>query len=249
MQMRYFMQLSYDGTPFCGWQIQPEVLSVQATIEHALATLLRQPTPLTGCGRTDTGVHAREFFAHFDAEADWDTSACAAFAYKLNCILPDEISIARIFPVEPDAHARFDAVERTYRYYIATHKNAFNFAYSYLFLKPLAIDKMNEAAALLIETEDFTSFSKLHTQVNNNRCKVRTAFWRREGELLIFEITANRFLRNMVRAVVGTLMQVGEGKISIEEFKRIIEQKDRCAAGASVPARALFLEKVRYAFV
>lgn len=249
MSVRYFMQLSYDGTHFCGWQVQPDAPSVQETIEQALATLLRKPTSLMGCGRTDTGVHAREFFAHFDAETDWDSAACTNFAYKLNCILPSAISIARIFPVAPDAHARFDAVERTYRYYISTHKNAFNFAHSYLFLKPLDVDKMNEAAEILLATEDFTSFSKLHTQVNNNRCEVRSAFWKREGDLLIFEITANRFLRNMVRAIVGTLMQVGEGKLSLEEFRQVIGRKDRCAAGASVPAHALFLEKVRYTFV
>lgn len=241
--MRYFIELSYNGTPFCGWQIQPDRQTVQGVIESALSHLLHEQTALTGCGRTDTGVHARHYFAHFETEQQVDT---ARLTQKLNSFLPKEIAISRIFPVADDLHARFSAKARTYKYYVALTKDAFQFHYSYRIFVPLDIERMNEAAEVLLRTEDFTSFSKLHTQVNNNRCRVTEAKWEMEDGLLVFTITADRFLRNMVRAVVGTLLQVGKGRITLEEFQRIIEKMDRCAAGDSVPAHALFLHQVRY---
>lgn len=241
--MRYFIELSYNGTPFCGWQVQPDRKTVQGEMERALTLLLREEIAVTGCGRTDTGVHAKEFFAHFETEQNIDTQHLAR---KLNSFLPQEIAIKRIFAVADDLHARFSATARTYHYFVALQKEAFRFHYSYRIFVPLNVEKMNEAARLLIDTEDFTSFSKLHTQVNNNRCKVKEAVWEECDGLLRFRITADRFLRNMVRAIVGTLLQVGKGSITVEDFQDIINQKDRCSAGDSVPANALFLAKVEY---
>lgn len=241
--MRYFIEMAYNGTPFSGWQVQPGQSTVQGVLENALTLLLREPVAVTGCGRTDTGVHARQFFAHFDTQLAFDPDRLAD---KLNSFLPKEIAIYRIFPVKDDLHARFSAVARTYRYYVAPHKECFRFPYTCREFHPLDVAKMNEAAAILLRTVDFTSFSKLHTQVNNNNCKVTEAKWREEDGLLVFTITADRFLRNMVRAVVGTLLKVGRGKLSVEEFEQIVERKDRCAAGDSAPAHALFLERVVY---
>ena len=241
--MRYFMELGYNGAPFFGWQVQPGKETVQGCIENALSLLLREEVSVTGCGRTDTGVNARQFFAHFETEQQIDLQKLTD---KLNSFLPKEIAIYRIFPVEEGLHARFSAVSRTYKYYVAVTKNPFNFHYSYRIFQKLDVAKMNEAATMLLETNDFTSFSKLHTQVNNNLCHVTEARWAMEDGVLVFTITADRFLRNMVRAVVGTLLQVGKGKITLEEFKAIIARKDRCAAGDSVPAHALFLERVVY---
>lgn len=246
--MRYFIQLAYNGTPFFGWQRQPQQISVQEVIEDCLSKLLHEPIAIVGCGRTDTGVHAKEFYAHFDVAADLEEAACAELVRRLNSFLPKEIVVFKMFAVSAAAHARFDATARTYRYYLNTTKNPFTAALAYPFFLPLDIDKMNEAAAILLRTQDFTSFSKVHTQVNNNICHVTTAFWQRRGEQLVFEITANRFLRNMVRAIVGTLLQVGTGKLSIKDFEAIIERKDRCSAGMSVPAKALFLEQVEFDF-
>ena len=241
--MRYFMELGYNGAPFFGWQVQPGRETVQGCIENSLSLLLREEVAVTGCGRTDTGVNARQFFAHFETEQPVDT---ARLTDKLNSFLPKEIAIYRIFPVEEGMHARFSAVSRTYKYYVAVTKNPFNFHFSYRIFQKLDVEKMNEAAAILLETSDFTSFSKLHTQVNNNLCRVTEARWEMEDGALVFTVTADRFLRNMVRALVGTLLQVGKGKITVGEFKAIIARKDRCAAGDSVPAHALFLENVRY---
>ena len=241
--MRYFMELGYNGAPFFGWQVQPGKETVQGCIENALSLLLREEVAVTGCGRTDTGVNARQFFAHFETAQPIDA---ARLTDKLNSFLPKEIAIYRIFPVEEGMHARFSANARTYKYYVAVTKNPFNFHYSYRIFQKLDVAKMNEAAAVLLETSDFTSFSKLHTQVNNNLCRVTEAHWAMEDGVLVFTITADRFLRNMVRAVVGTLLQVGKEKITIEEFREIIACKDRCAAGDSVPAHALFLERVCY---
>lgn len=235
--------MAYNGTPFSGWQVQPGQSTVQGVLEHALTLLLREPVAVTGCGRTDTGVHARQFFAHFDTQLAFDPDRLAD---KLNSFLPKEIAIYRIFPVADDLHARFSAVSRTYRYYVAPHKECFRFPYTCRVFHPLDVAKMNEAAAILLRTVDFTSFSKLHTQVNNNNCKVTEAKWREEDGLLVFTITADRFLRNMVRAVVGTLLQVGKGSVTVEGFGQIVERKDRCAAGDSAPAHALFLERVEY---
>ena len=240
--MRYFMELGYNGAPFFGWQVQPGKETVQGCIENALSLLLREEISVTGCGRTDTGVNARQFFAHFETEQPIEPSRLTD---KLNSFLPKEIAIYRIFPVEEGMHARFSAVSRTYKYYVAVTKNPFNFHFSYRIFQKLDVEKMNEAAAILLETSNFTSFSKLHTQVNNNLCRVTEARWEMEDGVLVFTVTADRFLRNMVRALVGTLLQVGKGKITVGEFKAIIARKDRCAAGDSVPAHALFLENVR----
>ncbi len=252
--MRYFMRLAFNGTPFFGWQIQPKDISVQEVIENALTLLLmrpdedgqRQRIAITGCGRTDTGVHARDFTAHFDYTEELDENRRIQLVNKLNSFLPKEIVIFNIVPVADDAHARFDALDRTYRYYVNIRKDAFNFPYAHRVFEKLNVDKMNEAASLLLKNEDFTSFSKVHTQVNNMRCHVTHAQWVERDGQLVFEITANRFLRNMVRAIVGTLLLVGKGKLSVQDFQDIIEQKDRCKAGDSAPAHALFLEKVRY---
>lgn len=252
--MRYFMRLAFNGTPFFGWQIQPKNISVQEVIENALTLLLQQPSDdgqreriaITGCGRTDTGVHARDFVAHFDFSEELNEEQRLKLVNKLNSFLPKEIVIYAIEPVADDAHARFDAIDRTYRYYVNIRKDAFNFPYTHRIFEKLDMDKMNEAAQLLLKNEDFTSFSKVHTQVNNMRCHVTHAQWEQCDGQLVFTITANRFLRNMVRAIVGTLLLVGKGKISVQDFQDIIEQKDRCKAGDSAPAHALFLEKVRY---
>ena len=241
--MRYFMELGYNGAPFFGWQVQPGKETVQGCIENALSLLLREEVSVTGCGRTDTGVNARQFFAHFETEQQIDLQKLTD---KLNSFLPKEIAVYRIFPVEDGIHARFSATSRTYKYYVAVTKNPFNFHYSYRIFQKLDVAKMNEAATMLLETSDFTSFSKLHTQVNNNLCRVTEAHWAMEDGVLVFTVTADRFLRNMVRALVGTLLQVGKEKITVEEFKAIIDRKDRCAAGDSVPAHALFLERVVY---
>lgn len=253
--MRYFMRLAFNGTPFFGWQIQPKDISVQEVIENALTLLLQRPSEedgqreriaITGCGRTDTGVHARDFMAHFDFPEELSEDRRLQLVNKLNSFLPKEIVIYSIEPVADDAHARFDALDRTYRYYVNIRKDAFNFPYAHRVFEKLDVDKMNEAASMLLKNEDFTSFSKVHTQVNNMRCHVTHARWEQCDGQLVFTITANRFLRNMVRAIVGTLLLVGKGKISVQDFQDIIELKDRCKAGDSAPAHALFLEKVRY---
>lgn len=241
--MRYFIQLAYNGSPFFGWQIQPNLTTVQGVIENALHLLLREEISVTGCGRTDTGVHAKQFFAHFETEQNIDSQNLTD---KLNNFLPKEIAIEQIFSVANDMHARFSAISRTYKYYISTSKEPFNFHFSFRVYQKLDIEKMNQAADLLLHTEDFTSFSKLHTQVNNNICHVSEARWQNENGQLVFTITADRFLRNMVRAIVGTLLEVGKGKLTPLEFQQIINQKDRGKAGTSVPAHALFLENVRY---
>ena len=245
--MRYFLHLAYNGAPFFGWQVQPDHPSVQEVLERSLSLLLHQEhIAVTGCGRTDTGVHAADYYAHFELEETLDTEGLKRLRDQLNSFLPKEIAIFDIFPVKPRAHARFDAVERTYQYFVSIRKNPFTFQQRYFSFRTPDIKRMNEAAALLLENEDFTSFSKVHTQVNNFICHVTHAQWVLEGDDLVFTITANRFLRNMVRAIVGTLLDVGFGKLSVSDFQNIINQKDRCKAGISVPAGALFLTNVRY---
>jgi tRNA pseudouridine38-40 synthase len=244
--MRYFVELAYNGTPFFGWQRQPKQISIQEVLEDAFAMLLKNNIELVGCGRTDTGVHAKQYFAHFESDDLFSDSYCDKLTHKLNSFLPKEIVIYRIFQVKDDDHARFSALDRTYRYYVATSKDPFRFQYSYRVYGKLNLQAMNSAAGFLLGNKDFTSFSKLHTDVNNNFCEVKTAFWEQHDEQLVFTITAKRFLSNMVRAIVGTLLLVGKGKISIEDFQNIIEQKDRCKAAVSVPAHALFLEEVNY---
>lgn len=244
--MRYFIELAYNGTPFFGWQRQPNEITVQEILENSFSLLLKKEIGITGCGRTDTGVHASQYFAHFDHDVLLSEEEQIRLAFKLNAFLPKEIVIFKIHPMPDSAHARFDAVSRTYRYYIDLGKNPFTFHFAHRTHGELSVEKMNEAAEILLNTTDFTSFSKVHTQVNNFNCNVTHAVWKSDGKQLVFEITADRFLRNMVRTIVGTLIDVGRGKMSVAQFGETIEKKDRCAAGASVPAHALFLENVRY---
>lgn len=241
---RYFIELAYDGTNYHGWQIQPNGSSVQETLMKALATFLRQEVEVVGAGRTDAGVHARRMMAHFDIDRELDG---VQVTDKLNRLLPPDISVYRVVPVKPDAHARFDATYRKYQYHVTTCKDPFSRQYAWRLFHPLDFEKMNEAARTLFDYTDFTSFSKLHTDVKTNNCRIMHAEWTQVSDTeWVFTIQADRFLRNMVRAVVGTLVEVGRGKLSIDGFRRVIEQKDRCSAGSSVPGHALFLVDVGY---
>ena len=242
-RMRYFMNLSYKGTNYHGWQIQRNAPSVQAELERALSTVLRLPTPVTGAGRTDTGVHARDYTAHFDAAP---VAEAEALRYQLNAMLPDDIAVHRIRRVRDDAHARFDAAEREYTYYMRSEKDPFSRETSWQYRGALDTAAMNEAAAHLLAFDDFTTFAKLNSANKTNICKVTYARWRQEGTELIFTIRANRFLRNMVRAITGTLVGVGRGKMTPDEFRSIIAARDLSRAGSSAPAQGLFLTAVRY---
>ena len=244
--MRYFIRLGYKGAAYHGWQVQPHDTSVQQVIEEALATLLQAPTPITGAGRTDAGVNARLMVAHFDTErpiADFNR-----LVHSLNAILPPDIAIYSITAVHDDAHARFDATSRTYKYFAVTGKDPFRYPLSWKCPPGLDFDMMNEAAAKLLDYTDFTSFSKLHTDVKTNNCRITHAAWAHEDDQWVFTITADRFLRNMVRAIVGTLVEVGRHKMTVEQFCQVIERKDRCAAGTSMPGHALFLWDIEYPF-
>ncbi|MDR0895189.1 MAG: tRNA pseudouridine(38-40) synthase TruA [Prevotellaceae bacterium] len=241
---RYFLYLTYDGTAYNGWQIQPNGTAVQEVVMRTLATLLRREVNITGAGRTDTGVHASMMVAHFDSDVPLDT---ALMTDKLNRLLPPDIAVQRLRPVKPDAHARFDAVARTYQYYITTAKSPFLRRYSYRLFHAPDYNCMNEAARTLFDYTDFTSFSKLHTDVKTNNCRISRAEWtQHDADTWGFTIRADRFLRNMVRAIVGTLLEVGRGKLTVDDFRRIIEQQDRCKAGTSVPGHALFLTDIEY---
>ena len=241
---RYFISLSFDGTNYHGWQRQPSACSVQQTIEQALALLLRKPIEVVGAGRTDAGVHARFMAAHFDYDDTLDTTQ---LTYRLNKLLPRDISIAGIMPVQPEQHARFSAKWRTYHYYIHTRKDPFCERYSCETHYPLDFEAMNEAAAWLLQVDDFAAFCKTHTDVKTTLCKVVEARWVRDDEShWHFVIRANRFLRNMVRCVVGTLFEVGRHRISQAEFRDIVSSKQRTDAGESMPAKALFLENIEY---
>lgn len=240
--MRYFVYLSYDGARYHGWQIQPNGISVQEVLNKALSTLLHESIEVTGAGRTDAGVNASLMVAHFDTEHEADEQ----LVYRLNKFLPSDIAIHKIVSVTPDAHARFSATSRTYHYYVITAKTPFE-PYAYRFPQPLDFDKMNEAAQTLFDYTDFTSFSKLHTDVKTNNCRIMHAEWTQVSPIKWeFTITADRFLRNMVRAIVGTLLDVGRGVLNIQQFREIIEKKDRCSAGTSVPGNALFLAGITY---
>ena len=242
---RYFIYLSYNGKNYCGWQNQPNGIAVQQKLEESLSILFREPISIVGAGRTDAGVHAACMIAHFDTENT--TIDTVALPDKLNRILPRDIAISKIIEVNTNAHARFDAISRTYKYYVTTQKDPFRDDFSCKITFPLDFKAMNEAAKILFEYSDFTSFSKLHTDVKTNNCKIMNAQWDQEdSDLWVFTIQADRFLRNMVRAIVGTLLEVGRGKITLEDFRRIIEQKDRGKAGTSVPGNALFLTNVSY---
>ena len=274
---RYFIQFSYDGTAYHGWQRQPNGMSVQEVLENALSTILRQPIEVVGAGRTDAGVHARMMVAHFDlpltpsqgggmnhletgmekmtsdSNEELVPPPWEGVRGRLNKLLPHDIAVQRIWPVADDMHARFSATSRTYHYYIHTQKDPFLRHYSWQVTYPLDFDRMNEAAACLLNYEDFTSFSKTQTDTKTNICHITEAKWTEIPPLLegqgggwVFTITANRFLRNMVRAIVGTLIEVGRGRMTVEEFCQVIEQKNRCSAGESVPGHALFLTNITY---
>lgn len=252
--MRYFIQLSYDGTGYHGWQVQPNGVSVQEVLQKALSTLLRQPTEVTGAGRTDAGVHASMMVAHFDWPAAHEGEGgeeapldCTQLTYKLNRLLPPDVAVQAVRPVGPEMHARFSATRRTYHYYIHTHKDPFLRGYSWQVNVPLDFALMNEAAQVLLEYSDFTSFSKTGTDVKTNICQLTEARWEqlKPGEWR-FTVSANRFLRNMVRAIVGTLVEVGRHRMTISQMRHAIEAKDRQRAGESVPGHALYLTNIEY---
>ncbi len=252
--MRYFIQLSYDGTGYHGWQVQPNGVSVQEVLQKALSTLLRQPTEVTGAGRTDAGVHASMMVAHFDWPAAHKGEGCeempldcTQLTYKLNRLLPPDVAVQAVRPVGPEMHARFSATRRTYHYYIHTRKDPFLRGYSWQVNVPLDFALMNEAAQVLLEYSDFTSFSKTGTDVKTNICQLTEARWEqlKPGEWR-FTVSANRFLRNMVRAIVGTLVEVGRHRMTISQMRHAIEAKDRQRAGESVPGHALYLTNIEY---
>lgn len=244
MTQRYFIRIAYRGAEFHGWQRQPNACSVQQTLEDALSLLCRREIEIVGAGRTDTGVNARTMFAHVDLPLYVVPNE--RFISSLNKLAGPDISIYEFIKVPDDAHARFDATSRTYKYFVTQEKSPFLYPLSWFSPSALDYDAMNSAAEILLETSDFTSFSKLHTDVKTNICDVTCAEWVKKGNLFVFTITADRFLRNMVRAVVGTLVDVGRGKLSKDDFRRIINRKDRCAAGTSMPGHALFLWDIEY---
>lgn len=242
---RYFMTLSYNGRNYVGWQIQPNGISVQQVVQDALSVILRERVDITGAGRTDAGVHARKMVAHFDWEGD--LASAGDLVHKLNNFLPKDVSIANIRPVKADAHARFTAVSRSYSYHITTRKDPFLYELTHRIYFQPNLQLMNELCNVLKEYSDFTSFSRLHTDVKTNLCKIEHAHWTQTDEhYYLFEITADRFLRNMVRAIVGTLLEAGKGRLDERGFRRIIEAKNRNVAGDSAPGHALYLEDVVY---
>lgn len=240
--MRFFIEISYKGTNYHGWQVQPNAISIQSEINKALSTILNVKTEVTGAGRTDAGVHAKQMFAHFDSLKEFHINESIS---RLNRVLPADIVIHNIYKVHEDANCRFDAISRTYNYYIIQKKDSFNHD-AYIIYKRLDLIAMNEASLFLLGKQDFTSFSRKNTQNRTNNCHVMFAKWEKKEEKLIFTIKADRFLRNMVRAIVGTLLEVGGGRISPEDINTIIAKKDRCSAGVSVPAHALFLSAIEY---
>jgi tRNA pseudouridine38-40 synthase len=251
IHLRYFIKLAYNGTHYHGWQYQPNAASVQETMNKAFSVLLNTTINLMGAGRTDTGVHAKEMYAHFDFETPFDIPS---LVHKLNSYLPKDIVIYTIIPVHDEAHTRFDATKRTYEYHINTFKDVFSQEQSWYFHQKLDIDLMNEAAQLLFNHTDFQCFSKVNTDVNTFDCTIFEAYWtqgtaEQENGNLIFTISANRFLRNMVRAIVGTLVNIGLNKITLADFTAIIESKNRDKAGFSVPAHGLYLTKIEYDYI
>ena len=242
---RYFIELSYKGTSYNGWQIQPNARSVQQTIQEALFMILQEQVKLVGAGRTDTGVHASFYVAHFDTMSSNDLSD-KNFSYHLNLILPKDIAIQKVYQVSEDIHARFSAKSREYKYYIQTRKNSFTVDTAMVLTMSLNIENMQKAASLLLEYDDFTSFSKLHTSSKTNICNITTAQFEVKGYEIVFTISANRFLRNMVRAIMGTLLEVGKDRITVEGFRNIILAKDRGMAKSSAFACGLFLTDIKY---
>lgn len=242
--MRYFLELAYDGTRFHGWQVQPNAITVQAVLDDALRKVFRHPGVETvGSGRTDTGVHATQQWVHVDLPQVLNPQEVQ---YKLNRILPPDIAIGRVYPVGPEAHTRFDAVSRTYEYRITLEKNPFLVQHAHYVSRKPDVALMNQAARVLLEMEDFTTFSKVKGDTKHYRCTITQAFWREEGDLLLFTIQANRFLRGMVRLVVGTLLDVGKGKLSVAQFREAITRQDRKLASGAAPAEGLFLFRVEY---
>lgn len=244
--MRYFIKLAYNGTHYHGWQCQPNASSVQETLNKAVSVILNSEINLMGAGRTDTGVHATEMYAHFDFEKPFDLKS---IVHKLNSYLPKDIVVYAVIPVPDEAHARFDATKRTYEYHINTFKDAFLQDGSWYFHKKLDLDSMNEASKLLFNHTDFQCFSKVNTDVNTFDCTIFEAYWQQKDNQIVFTISANRFLRNMVRAIVGTLVNVGLHKISLDDFNEIIKSKNREKAGFSVPAHGLYLTKIEYDYL
>jgi tRNA pseudouridine38-40 synthase len=242
---RYFIELSFKGTNYHGWQSQRNAVSVQSVVESALQMVTHEKIKTTGAGRTDTGVHAHVFTAHFESNYNFLQDMTHAL-YKLNALLPPDIVILKIYQVKPEAHARYSAVSRTYEYTIACRKDPFNLDFAWYYPVSLNIKRMNQAARVLISVHDFTSFSKLHSNTKNNICHVKHAKWTKKGDKLLFQIEADRFLRDMVRAIVGTLVDVGRGKISMNDFRRIIEGRDRKLASGSVPAKGLAVKMIMY---
>jgi tRNA pseudouridine38-40 synthase len=243
--LRYFIQLSYLGTNYCGWQIQPNGTTVQEVLNNAFSTVLQEKIEITGAGRTDTGVHASYYIAHFDS-VNQNLHLETKTLLKVNGFLPIDIAVQKIYPVKTDAHSRFNAINRTYNYCIHQQKDPFLVDISWYFPYKLDVNKMNEACEIMLQFTDFTSFSKLHTDVKTNNCKVFNAQWTQVDYKLMFTIKADRFLRNMVRAIVGTMIEIGKGKTNLEEFVQIIESKNRSEAGISVPAHGLFLAGIEY---
>ena len=242
--MRYFAELKYDGAAYCGWQRQPDAPTVQRTIEEALSKIMRSPTEIVGAGRTDTGVNASYYVAHFDIDREFDIPQTV---YKLNLMLPHDISIDSITSVSSEAHARFDAREREYTYFMSPKKNPFLRNSAWLYYVPLDVERMNEAAAVLLETSDFTTFAKLNSNNKTNICRVYRAEWQVGNDgVLRFTIRADRFLRNMVRAIVGTLVDVGRGRYTVEEFREIVESRDLSRSSSGAPPQGLFLSDIIY---
>jgi tRNA pseudouridine38-40 synthase len=244
---RYFVEIAFDGTNYHGWQTQPNGITVQEIMDRNLSLLLKEPVKSVGAGRTDAGVHATQFYFHFDTHKNIQSSI-PGFVYKLNQLIPDDISVKNSIKVPDNLHARFDAEWRIYRYFISRYKNPFNYKYSWYCNYKFDLDIMNSCNKILLNNTDFTSFSKLHTDVKTNNCKIFNAEWKKNerDHLIIFEIKADRFLRNMVRAIVGTIIEVGRNKMTIDDFKEIIHKKDRNKAGMSVPAKGLFLTEIKY---
>jgi len=241
--LRYFIAFSYFGKSYHGWQNQPNAITVQEVLEDALSKLLRASIALVGAGRTDAGVHAKEMFAHFDFENEMDL---LDLTFRINAFLPEDVAVKEIVQVHKEAHARFDATERTYEYWLTQNKNPFYYDRAHYVKQMLDIDTMNAAAQLLLEHKDFECFSKSNTDVHTYLCDVRKAVWTIENDKLVFTISADRFLRNMVRAIVGTLLDVGNGKSNLDDIQRILKSKDRSQAGASVPAKGLYLTRIVY---
>lgn len=239
---RYFLHLAYSGTAYCGWQRQPNALAIQQVIEESLEKLLRQPTSIMGCGRTDTGVHASYYVAHMESDAQ--RIGDADFLYHLNCVLPHDIAIMKI--EKTDLHARFDAKYREYKYYIQRRKDPFKTHHAWLITPPLDLQAMQSASKILLEYTDFTSFARLHSDNKTNICRISHIDWQITPDSIVFTVGADRFLRGMIRAIVGTLVDVGRGKLSVEDFRAIILAMDRAKASAAAPAEGLFLTDVKY---